>query len=110
MPDKKKPVPAVPSTRRIARELGVDLTEVEPSGPGGRVTTEDVKAHAEGKDKKPEEKAEKKPDSKEKPEKPPEKKERKKPASEAPPCLISASGARWKKFPFDLSGGPLPNE
>jgi pyruvate dehydrogenase E2 component (dihydrolipoamide acetyltransferase) len=84
MPGKKKPVPAVPSTRRIARELGVDLTEVEPSGPGGRVTTEDVKAHAEGRDKKPEEKAEKKPDSKEKPEKPHEKKERKKPASEAP--------------------------
>lgn len=44
---KDRPVPAAPSTRRIARELGVDLHEVSPSGPGGRVTTEDVRAHAE---------------------------------------------------------------
>jgi len=43
----KKPVPATPSTRRLARELNVDLSEVEPSGPGGRVMVEDVKAHAE---------------------------------------------------------------
>ncbi len=42
-----RPVPAAPSTRRIARELGVDLHAVSPSGPGGRVTTEDVRAHAE---------------------------------------------------------------
>ncbi|MGC9397697.1 MAG: dihydrolipoamide acetyltransferase family protein [Anaerolineae bacterium] len=42
------PVPAAPSTRRIARELGVDLHDVPPSGPGGRVTTEDVQAYAEG--------------------------------------------------------------
>ncbi|MHC1724917.1 MAG: dihydrolipoamide acetyltransferase family protein [Syntrophobacteraceae bacterium] len=42
------PVPAAPSTRRIARELGVDLHQVEPSGPGGRVTTEDVQKFAEG--------------------------------------------------------------
>jgi pyruvate dehydrogenase E2 component (dihydrolipoamide acetyltransferase) len=40
-------VPAAPSTRRIARELGVDLHDVPPSGPGGRVTTEDVRAFAE---------------------------------------------------------------
>src|SRR5699024_6720412 len=40
-----EPVPAAPSTRRRARELGVDLHEVEPSGPQGRVTTEDVEAH-----------------------------------------------------------------
>ncbi|MCE5243992.1 MAG: 2-oxo acid dehydrogenase subunit E2 [Desulfobacteraceae bacterium] len=36
------PVPAAPSTRRLARELGVDLRQVTPSGPGGRVTAEDV--------------------------------------------------------------------
>jgi pyruvate dehydrogenase E2 component (dihydrolipoamide acetyltransferase) len=41
------PVPASPSTRRLARELKVDLHEVTPSGPGGRVTSEDVRAHAE---------------------------------------------------------------
>lgn len=43
-----RPVPAAPSTRRLARELGVDLHEVTPTGPGGRVTKEDVRAYAEG--------------------------------------------------------------
>ncbi len=33
---------AAPATRRLARELGVDLRKVEPSGKGGRVTREDV--------------------------------------------------------------------
>jgi len=42
------PVPASPATRRVARELGVDLREVEPSGAEGRVLTDDVRAHAEG--------------------------------------------------------------
>ncbi|MBI4772852.1 MAG: 2-oxo acid dehydrogenase subunit E2 [Deltaproteobacteria bacterium] len=46
-PGKEGPVPASPSTRRLARELGVDLHQVSPSGPGGRVTAEDVKAFAE---------------------------------------------------------------
>jgi len=41
------PVPAAPSTRRLARELGVDIRRVPPSGPGGRVTAEDVRAFAE---------------------------------------------------------------
>ena len=41
------PVPAAPSTRRLARELGVDLRAVTPSGAGGRVTDEDVRAAAE---------------------------------------------------------------
>jgi len=35
-------VHASPSIRRFARELGVDLHAVEPSGPNGRVTREDV--------------------------------------------------------------------
>jgi pyruvate dehydrogenase E2 component (dihydrolipoamide acetyltransferase) len=39
-------VPAAPSVRRIARELGVDVTEVKGSGPAGRITMDDVKAHA----------------------------------------------------------------
>jgi pyruvate dehydrogenase E2 component (dihydrolipoamide acetyltransferase) len=38
------PVPATPATRRLARELGVDLRAVNGSGPGGRVTDEDVRA------------------------------------------------------------------
>jgi pyruvate dehydrogenase E2 component (dihydrolipoyllysine-residue acetyltransferase) len=38
------PVPAAPTTRRLARELGVDLRTVHGSGPGGRVTDEDVRA------------------------------------------------------------------
>ena len=39
-------VPAAPSTRRTARELGVDITKVEGSGPGGRISVDDVKGHA----------------------------------------------------------------
>jgi pyruvate dehydrogenase E2 component (dihydrolipoamide acetyltransferase) len=42
------PVAAAPSTRRLARELGVDISRVKPSGPGGRVTPEDVREFAEG--------------------------------------------------------------
>jgi pyruvate dehydrogenase E2 component (dihydrolipoamide acetyltransferase) len=36
------PVPAAPSTRRLARQLGVNLRQVDGSGPGGRITQEDV--------------------------------------------------------------------
>jgi len=42
------PIPAAPATRRVARELGVELAAVTPSGPAGRVTTEDVRAFAAG--------------------------------------------------------------
>ena len=40
------PVPASPSTRRLARELGVDLHLVKPTGPAGLVTAEDVRNFA----------------------------------------------------------------
>ena len=40
------PAPAAPSVRRMARELGVDINEVPGSGPGGRISIDDVKAHA----------------------------------------------------------------
>ena len=42
-----RPVPASPATRRLARELGVDLARVSGSGPAGRVTSEDVESFAE---------------------------------------------------------------
>lgn len=40
------PVPAAPSVRRLAREIGVDINEVPGTGPGGRITEEDVKSYA----------------------------------------------------------------
>ena len=43
------PVPAAPATRRLARELGIDINQVSPSGPAGRVTSEDVRLYSEGK-------------------------------------------------------------
>lgn len=42
------PVAAAPATRRLARELGVDLRGVEATGPGGRVTSEDVQRASAG--------------------------------------------------------------
>jgi pyruvate dehydrogenase E2 component (dihydrolipoamide acetyltransferase) len=42
----KRPVPASPATRHLARELGVRLHDVNGSGPGGRVIAEDVRAAA----------------------------------------------------------------
>ena len=40
------PIPASPATRRLARELGVDLARVPPSGAAGLVTADDVRAFA----------------------------------------------------------------
>ncbi|MGD8943596.1 MAG: dihydrolipoamide acetyltransferase family protein [Desulfobacterales bacterium] len=45
--ERKGPVPASPATRRLARELGVDLQHVTPTGPGGVVSADDVNAFAE---------------------------------------------------------------
>ncbi|WP_437612580.1 dihydrolipoamide acetyltransferase family protein [Sorangium sp. So ce834] len=39
----EKPL-ATPATRKLARDLGVDLRRVPPTGPGGRVTKDDVRA------------------------------------------------------------------
>lgn len=44
----REPVPAAPSTRRIARELGVDIHAVTGSGIGGRISEDDVRAFADG--------------------------------------------------------------
>ncbi|MCF7803391.1 MAG: 2-oxo acid dehydrogenase subunit E2 [Candidatus Marinimicrobia bacterium] len=40
----RKLVPAAPSVRRLAREIGVDIAEVPGTGPKGRISKEDVKA------------------------------------------------------------------
>ncbi len=46
-------VRATPVARRLAKELGVDLSQVKGSGPGGRIKDEDVRAFAEGQKAKP---------------------------------------------------------
>ena len=45
-PTKADAAPASPSVRRLAREIGVDIHEVQGSGAGGRISDEDVKEHA----------------------------------------------------------------
>ncbi|HEY3161369.1 MAG TPA: 2-oxo acid dehydrogenase subunit E2 [Vicinamibacterales bacterium] len=45
-PSEGPAAPASPSVRRLAREIGVDINEVQGSGPGGRISDEDVKEHA----------------------------------------------------------------
>jgi pyruvate dehydrogenase E2 component (dihydrolipoamide acetyltransferase) len=42
----RAPAPAAPHVRRLAREVGVDIYEVKGTGPGGRISEDDVKAHA----------------------------------------------------------------
>ena len=42
----RQPVPAAPHVRRLAREVGVDIYEVKGTGPGGRISEDDVKAYA----------------------------------------------------------------
>jgi len=44
--DDEYPVLAKPPVRKLAADLGIDLTTVTPSGPGGIVTREDVEQHA----------------------------------------------------------------
>jgi pyruvate dehydrogenase E2 component (dihydrolipoamide acetyltransferase) len=39
---------ATPATRKLARDANVDIREVTGSGPGGRITSDDVRAHAGG--------------------------------------------------------------
>jgi pyruvate dehydrogenase E2 component (dihydrolipoamide acetyltransferase) len=44
----RQPIPAAPHVRRLAREVGVDIYEVKGTGPGGRISEDDVKAYAKG--------------------------------------------------------------
>jgi pyruvate dehydrogenase E2 component (dihydrolipoamide acetyltransferase) len=41
-----KAAPASPGVRRLAREIGVDINQVQGSGHAGRISLEDVKEHA----------------------------------------------------------------
>src|SRR5205807_1759974 len=46
-PDGDGPLYASPSARRLARELGVELSAVAGSGRNGRITREDVQQHSD---------------------------------------------------------------
>ncbi|MBF0570500.1 MAG: 2-oxo acid dehydrogenase subunit E2 [Candidatus Omnitrophica bacterium] len=41
----RQDIPAAPSVRLLARELGIDIALVGGTGPGGRISNEDVKAY-----------------------------------------------------------------
>jgi pyruvate dehydrogenase E2 component (dihydrolipoamide acetyltransferase) len=47
-PASSLPPAATPATRRLARELGVDLARVRGTGPGGRILDDDVRASTGG--------------------------------------------------------------
>ncbi len=42
----RDPIPAAPHVRRLAREIGIDIHDVKGTGPGGRISEDDVKAHS----------------------------------------------------------------
>lgn len=43
--DGRPPAPAGPATRRLARKMGVDLHQIKGTGPGGRITQEDLEGY-----------------------------------------------------------------
>lgn len=46
LPETPVDVPAAPSVRRFAREIGINIAQVPGTSPGGRISIEDVKAFA----------------------------------------------------------------
>lgn len=46
-PGKPTAALAKPPVRKLAKDLGVDITALTPSGPGGTVTREDIRRHAD---------------------------------------------------------------
>ena len=92
-------VKASPVARRMARDLGVELAQLEGTGPGGRIVKADVQAAAENGGgakaetaEEPEGAAEDKPKKKDKPKKGKEKDEKKEPAKEAKRGEAGAKG------------------
>jgi pyruvate dehydrogenase E2 component (dihydrolipoamide acetyltransferase) len=90
-------VKASPVARRMARDLGVELAQLEGTGPGGRIVKADVQAAAENGGgattetaEEPETAAEKKPKKKDKAKK--DKEEKKEPAQEAKRGEAGAKG------------------
>lgn len=53
-PDELSPTQATPVAKRVAADLGVDLRQVQGSGPRGRITRKDVEAHAAAQARPPE--------------------------------------------------------
>ena len=45
LPRHEMDVLATPAVRRLARERGIDLTQIKGTGPGGRITMEDLNSH-----------------------------------------------------------------
>lgn len=43
--DKPKKTKATPAAKRMAKELNIDITQIEGSGPGGRINKEDVEKY-----------------------------------------------------------------
>ena len=94
-------VKASPVARRMARDLGVELAQLEGTGPGGRIVKADVQAAAENGGAKAEAKtepaeqpeaAETKQKEKEKKEKPKEAEEKREPAKEPQRGEVGAKG------------------
>jgi pyruvate dehydrogenase E2 component (dihydrolipoamide acetyltransferase) len=44
----RQAIPAAPHVRRFAREVGVDIYEVKGTGPGGRISEDDIKSYTKG--------------------------------------------------------------
>jgi pyruvate dehydrogenase E2 component (dihydrolipoamide acetyltransferase) len=44
----REAIPAAPHVRRFAREVGVDIYEVKGTGPGGRISEDDIKSYTKG--------------------------------------------------------------
>jgi len=74
---------AAPSVRKFAREVGVDIDSVEGTGPGGRITEDDVKLAA-----------------------------RNRPATAAPAAAVVATGAaaEFRELPDFTRWGPVSRE
>jgi pyruvate dehydrogenase E2 component (dihydrolipoamide acetyltransferase) len=48
VPKREREILATPATRQLARDAGVDLSLVQGTGPGGRITEEDVRQYKAG--------------------------------------------------------------